>query len=59
MKIHDIEIDEIKFSVNFIMEDGKRYENILINSSSLSNVTMTNIFYDLSKLNPKNLKEVA
>ena len=58
MKIQDIEINKIKLSVNFIMSNGKKYQNKIINSSFLSDITITKIFDDLSKLNPQNLKKL-
>ncbi len=57
MKIHDIEIDRIKLKVNFIMDNGIKYKNKIIDSALLSDITITKIFDDLSKLNPKTLKE--
>jgi hypothetical protein len=57
MKIHDIEIDKIKLKVNFIMDNGIKYKNKIIDSVLLSDTTITKIFDDLSKLNPKTLKE--
>lgn len=59
MKIQDIEIDKIRLKVDFIMEDGVRYKNKIVDSSLLSDATITRIFDDLSKLNPTNLKETA
>ena len=57
MKIQDIEIDEINLNVNFIMTNGSKYKNKKVNSALLSDTTITKIFDDLAKLNPKDLKE--
>ena len=57
MKIQDIEINTIKLNVNFTMTNGSKYKNKKVNSALLSETTITKIFDDLAKLNPKDLKE--
>ena len=58
MKIDDIEIDWIKLKCNFIMSNGEKVKNKLINSNFLSDITITKIFDDLAKISIKKIKEL-
>ena len=50
MKVRDIEINTLKLDVNFILEDNSVVENCSLHSGHLSDITITKIFDDLSKV---------
>ena len=50
MKAIDIEMNTIELNVNFILEDNSVVENCSLHSGHLSDITITKIFDDLSKV---------
>ena len=57
MKARDIEINNLKLNVNFILKDNSVVENCEFNSEILSDITIKKIFEDLSKIDINQIRK--
>jgi len=57
MKVRDIEINNLKLNVNFILKNNSVIENCEFNSEILSNTTITKIFDDLGKIDINEIRK--
>jgi len=57
MKVRDIEINNLKLNVNFILKNNSVIENCEFNSEILSDTTITKIFDDLGKIDINQIRK--
>jgi len=57
MKARDIEINNLKLNVNFILKDNSVVENCEFNSEILSDITIKKIFDDLGKIDINQIRK--
>ena len=57
MKARDIEINNLKLNVNFILKNNSVVENCEFNSEILSDITIKKIFEDLSKIDINQIRK--